>query len=155
MRIVPAARDNDPIARVVSLCPISCLGILADVPPGHHELIYANHNRGFALDSMRIPTRSHFNVQVPVDDDFASWPDERLWDGLALRLLQGADTILRGPARKKNPSCHCAVSCRNRCAKVSCSWPETRRISNRRQAPRALNLAASGVAYRFADQNNA
>ena len=82
--------------------PFGWLGILADVPPCHHELIYANHDRGFALASMRSPTRSRYYVQVPVDEDIALWPDERLWDELALRLPQVADSIVRGPALEKS-----------------------------------------------------
>ncbi|MGZ8337822.1 MAG: 4-hydroxybenzoate 3-monooxygenase, partial [Allosphingosinicella sp.] len=66
--------------------PFGWLGILADVPPCNHELIYANHDRGFALASMRSAARSRYYIQVPADEPIADWPDERLWDELALRL---------------------------------------------------------------------
>jgi p-hydroxybenzoate 3-monooxygenase len=66
--------------------PFGWLGILADVPPVDHELIYANHERGFALASMRSATRSRYYVQCSLDDDVADWSDERFWDELCLRL---------------------------------------------------------------------
>jgi len=83
--------------------PFGWLGILADVPPCHHELIYANHERGFALASMRSPTRSRYYVDVPLTDKVEEWPDERLWDELAIRLgPQAAAGITRGPALEKS-----------------------------------------------------
>lgn len=83
--------------------PFGWLGILAEVPPCHAELIYANHERGFALASMRSHTRSRYYIQVPIEEKLEDWPDERLWDELALRL--GADVaphIVRGPALEKS-----------------------------------------------------
>lgn len=83
--------------------PFGWLGILADVPPCNHELIYANHPRGFALASMRSATRSRYYVDVPLSDDVADWPDERIWDELAIRLgPQVAAHIIRGPALEKS-----------------------------------------------------
>lgn len=83
--------------------PFGWLGILADVPPCHHELIYANHPNGFALASMRSETRSRYYIQVPADEDIALWPDERLWDELAVRLgPEAAANITRGPALEKS-----------------------------------------------------
>ncbi len=66
--------------------PFGWLGILADVPPCSHELIYASHERGFALCSMRSPTRSRYYVQCAADEKVAAWPDERFWDELRSRL---------------------------------------------------------------------
>lgn len=80
--------------------PFGWLGILADVPPCHDELIYSNHQRGFALASMRSPTRSRYYVQVPADEPLADWPDERLWNELETRLPEAA--ITRGPALEKS-----------------------------------------------------
>lgn len=57
--------------------PFGWLGILADVPPCNHELIYTNHERGFALASMRSPTRSRYYVDVPVDEDVGEWSDRQ------------------------------------------------------------------------------
>jgi len=83
--------------------PFGWLGILADVPPCNHELIYANHERGFALASMRSETRSRYYVDVPLTDTVEDWPDERLWDELAIRLgPEAGANITRGPALEKS-----------------------------------------------------
>ena len=83
--------------------PFGWLGILADVPPCNHELIYANHPRGFALASMRSETRSRYYIDVPLTDTVAEWPDERLWDELGTRLgPEAAAHITRGPALEKS-----------------------------------------------------
>jgi p-hydroxybenzoate 3-monooxygenase len=66
--------------------PFGWLGILADVPPVSHELIYCNHKRGFALCSMRSMTRSRYYVQCSLDDHVEDWPDDRFWDEIRLRL---------------------------------------------------------------------
>jgi p-hydroxybenzoate 3-monooxygenase len=83
--------------------PFGWLGILADVPPADHELIYANHERGFALASMRSSTRSRYYLQCDLREDVADWPDSRFWDELCLRL--GADVasrVARGPSFEKS-----------------------------------------------------
>ncbi len=83
--------------------PFGWLGILADVPPCNHELIYSHHERGFALASMRSETRSRYYVDVPLTDTVEDWPDERLWDELAVRLPdEAAERIIRGPALEKS-----------------------------------------------------
>jgi len=83
--------------------PFGWLGILADVPPCNHELIYANHERGFALASMRSEARSRYYVDVPLTDRIEDWPDERLWDELAIRLgPEAAAHMTRGPALEKS-----------------------------------------------------
>lgn len=83
--------------------PFGWLGILADVAPCNHELIYANHANGFALASMRSETRSRYYIQVPVDEDIGQWSDDRLWDELAVRLgPEAAGKITRGPALEKS-----------------------------------------------------
>lgn len=83
--------------------PFGWLGILADVPPCNHELIYANHERGFALASMRSETRSRYYVDVPLTERIEDWPDERIWDELAVRLgPEAAARITRGPAIEKS-----------------------------------------------------
>ena len=83
--------------------PFGWLGILADVPPCNHELIYANHERGFALASMRSETRSRYYVDVPLTERIEDWPDERVWDELAIRLgPQAAANMTRGPAIEKS-----------------------------------------------------
>ena len=83
--------------------PFGWLGILADVPPCEDELIYANHERGFALASMRSRSRSRYYIQVPIDENPDDWTDDRLWDELALRLgPEVAPKITRGPALEKS-----------------------------------------------------
>lgn len=79
--------------------PFGWLGILADVPPCHPELIYSNGPRGFALASMRSTTRSRYYIQVPLTEKLEDWPEERLWDELALRFDPISDRgVTRGPA---------------------------------------------------------
>ena len=83
--------------------PFGWLGILSDVPPCNHELIYANHERGFALASMRSPTRSRYYIQVPLTEKVENWPDEKLWDELCRRLPpEAAENVTRGPALEKS-----------------------------------------------------
>ncbi|GAA0274443.1 4-hydroxybenzoate 3-monooxygenase [Alteraurantiacibacter aestuarii] len=83
--------------------PFGWLGILADVPPCNHELIYANHERGFALASMRSPTRSRYYIDVPLTERVENWSDDRLWDELAIRLgPEAAANMTRGPALEKS-----------------------------------------------------
>lgn len=79
--------------------PFGWLGILADVPPCHDELIYANGPRGFALASMRSPTRSRYYIQVPQGEKLADWSEDRLWDELEGRF-DGISRhgVTRGPA---------------------------------------------------------
>ena len=98
-RAIPAAVRRE-FERVY---PFGWLGILADVPPCDHELIYASHARGFALASMRSPTRSRYYVQVPINERLADWPDARVWDELAERLGPGAAArTVRGPAIERS-----------------------------------------------------
>jgi p-hydroxybenzoate 3-monooxygenase len=83
--------------------PFGWRGILADVPPCHEELIYANHAHGFALASMRSRTRSRYYIDVPLTEKLEDWSDERLWDELAIRLgPEAAANITRGPALEKS-----------------------------------------------------
>ena len=97
------AMPADTLRTYEKVYPFGWLGILADVPPCDHELIYASHERGFALASMRSETRSRYYIQVPVDEPIEQWPDDRLWDELALRLGSDAGSrITRGPALEKS-----------------------------------------------------
>ena len=79
--------------------PFGWLGILADVPPCHPELIYANTDAGFALASMRSPTRSRYYIQVPRGERLEDWPEDRLWDELERRFAPLASgPVIRGRA---------------------------------------------------------
>jgi p-hydroxybenzoate 3-monooxygenase len=82
--------------------PFAWLGILADVPPSTDELIYASHERGFALHSMRSLTRSRLYVQVDPNDDLANWPDPRIWDELHTRLESEGWALRKGPVIEKS-----------------------------------------------------
>ena len=83
--------------------PFGWLGLLSDTPPVSHELIYANHERGFALCSMRSPTRSRYYVQCSLNDRVEQWSDARFWDELRLRLdRRAAETLVTGPAIEKS-----------------------------------------------------
>ncbi len=82
--------------------PYAWLGILSPSPPPADELIYAHHERGFALYSMRSPSVSRLYVQCAPDDDLAAWPDERIWDELEARLGSEAGRPLqRGEVQQK------------------------------------------------------
>lgn len=83
--------------------PFGWLGILAEVPPCDHELIYSNHERGFALASMRSATRSRYYIQCGLDEKIEDWDDERFWDELCLRLgPETAAKVTRGPSFEKS-----------------------------------------------------
>jgi p-hydroxybenzoate 3-monooxygenase len=82
--------------------PFGWLGILADVPPASHELIYSNHARGFALCSMRSLTRSRYYVQCGLEEKLEAWPDARFWDELRMRLPdEAAAAVITGPVIEK------------------------------------------------------
>ncbi|GIX22786.1 MAG: 4-hydroxybenzoate 3-monooxygenase [Caldimonas manganoxidans] len=83
--------------------PFGWLGILSDTPPVSDELIYTHHERGFALCSMRSPTRSRHYVQVPLGEKVEDWSDERFWDELRRRLdPQAAQSLVTGPSIEKS-----------------------------------------------------
>lgn len=83
--------------------PFGWLGVLADTPPVHAELVYAKHPRGFALCSMRSPTRSRYYLQVPQDEAVEDWSDERFWDELKTRLPGSlAQQLVTGPSIEKS-----------------------------------------------------
>ncbi|QIK05949.1 4-hydroxybenzoate 3-monooxygenase [Streptomyces sp. ID38640] len=82
--------------------PYSWLGVLAEVPPSHDELVYAHSGRGFALFSMRTPTVSRLYLQVPNGTDPADWPDDRIWDELEARgAIDAPRKLARGPLTAK------------------------------------------------------
>lgn len=83
--------------------PFGWLGILADVPPSTDELIYANHERGFALHSLRSPTRSRLYLQVRPDEPLEDWSDDRIWQELQTRFTRDDGwTLQTGPILEKN-----------------------------------------------------
>ena len=78
--------------------PFGWLGILAQAPPSSRELVYAHHERGFALLSMRSPEISRLYLQCAPDEDLALWPDNRIWSELDERLATADGwKLARGP----------------------------------------------------------
>lgn len=142
---IPGAAE----AGIEKLYPFGWLGILADVPPMDHELIYASHERGFALASMRSATRSRYYLQVSHEENLNDWSQERIWDELRLRLRDGlAGHITSGPLIEKSivplRSYVCPLMTYGRlflCGDSAHIVPPT--------GAKGLNLAASDVAYLF------
>jgi p-hydroxybenzoate 3-monooxygenase len=82
--------------------PFAWLGILAEAEPTTRELIYAWHERGFGLYSMRSPTISRLYLQVPAGEELGAWPDERIWEELQARFATGDDwRVGEGPIVEK------------------------------------------------------
>ena len=83
--------------------PFGWLGLLSDTPPVSNELIYIRHDLGFALCSMRSPTRSRYYLQCSLAEDVDAWPDERFWEELRLRLDDEAQrALVTGPSLEKS-----------------------------------------------------
>lgn len=83
--------------------PFGWLGILVDKPPVSDELIYAHHERGFALCSQRSPTRSRYYLQVDSSEKVENWSDDRFWDELRRRLDPAtAEALQTGDALEKS-----------------------------------------------------
>jgi p-hydroxybenzoate 3-monooxygenase len=81
--------------------PFAWLGILAEATPSSHELIYANHERGFGLHSMRSNNISRNYIQVAPDESLQNWPDDRIWEELAHRLEAPEFSLASGPILEK------------------------------------------------------
>ncbi len=82
--------------------PFGWLGVLAKAPPASDELIYARHDDGFALFSMRSPEVTRLYIQCDPDEDIANWPDERIWEALHKRLESSGDwRLAEGPVLEK------------------------------------------------------
>ncbi len=83
--------------------PFGWLGLLTERPPVHHELIYNAHERGFALCSMRSPTRSRYYIQCALEERVKDWSDDRFWDELRARLPRAvAEGLQTGPSLEKS-----------------------------------------------------
>jgi p-hydroxybenzoate 3-monooxygenase len=83
--------------------PFGWLGILSETPPVSHELVYTNHERGFALCTMRSMHRSRYYLQCSMEDHIDQWPDDRFWDELKQRLDRKAvDNLVTGPSIEKS-----------------------------------------------------
>ena len=117
--------------------PFGWLGVLVDKPPAAHELVYAHHQRGFALCSMRSATRSRYYIQCSMDERVEDWSDDRFYDELSLRVNPAVAGVLqRGPSIEKSIA-RCAPLSPSHCVSGPCSWQVTRPTSCHRPEPRA------------------
>lgn len=97
------ALPKDRIREFERVYPFGWLGVLAKTPPVSGELIYARHDRGFALCSLRSPALSRYYIQVPLTDSTDDWPDERFFEELQRRLpAEVAATMVTGPSIEKS-----------------------------------------------------
>jgi p-hydroxybenzoate 3-monooxygenase len=93
----------DALRTYEKVYPFGWLGVLSETPPVAHELIYSNHERGFALCSMRSNTRSRYYIQCALDDKVERWSDQAFWDELRLRLdPEAAESMVTGPSIEKS-----------------------------------------------------
>jgi len=98
-----ASVPADALHTYEKVYPFGWLGVLAEVPPVSHELIYANTPRGFALCSMRSTTRSRYYVQCSMDEKVEQWSDDAFWNELRLRLdPEAAERLVTGPSIEKS-----------------------------------------------------
>jgi p-hydroxybenzoate 3-monooxygenase len=99
-------RESVPQAALTTherVYPFAWLGMLVEAPPVCDELVYASHERGFALFSMRSPVRSRLYIQCAPDEPLDAWPDHRIWDELRLRLGgETAQALPTGPSIEKS-----------------------------------------------------
>ena len=98
-----ASVPQDRLRLYERVYPFGWLGLLADVPPLNGELVYANHERGFALCSMRSVGRSRYYLQCSLEDTVEQWPDERFFNELRQRLPpRYASRLVEGPSIEKS-----------------------------------------------------
>lgn len=98
-----ASAPRSAIREYEKVYPFGWLGLLSDTPPVHHELIYVNSPRGFALCSQRSHTRSRYYLQVPLTDKIEEWTDDAFWQELRLRLDDEANQqLVTGPSIEKS-----------------------------------------------------
>jgi p-hydroxybenzoate 3-monooxygenase len=98
-----ASVPRNAIQEFEKVYPFGWLGLLSDTPPVHHELIYVNSKRGFALCSQRSHTRSRYYLQVPLTDQVEQWSDDAFWAELKLRLdPEAAEKLVTGPSIEKS-----------------------------------------------------
>lgn len=91
------------MTRIERSYPFAWLGIIAEAPPAHDELVYARHDRGFALYSMRSPAISRLYLGIDATDRLDQWPDDRIWEELHVRLATDGDgAINEGPILERS-----------------------------------------------------
>ena len=101
--ICRAAVPDGMVTAFERVYPFAWLGVLVEAPLAADELVYAHHERGFALVSTRSPTLQRLYIQVSPDEDIADWPDARIWEELRLRtaVADGSFVIPEGPMLQK------------------------------------------------------
>ncbi len=127
--------------------PFGWLGVLADVPPVGDELVYANHERGFALCSQRSRTRSRYYVQCGLDEKVGNWSDAAFWDELRSRLPdEVAARVTTGPSIEKSiAQLHSFVAEPLRFGRLFLAGDAAHIVPP--TGAKGLNLAASDVGY--------
>ena len=140
-----AAVPRDMITEYERVYPFGWLGLLADTPPVHEELIYSNHERGFALCSMRSHTRSRYYVQVGLTEKVEDWPDDRFWDEIR-RRLPGQLCREDGHRASHRKEHRAAAQFRRRAAALRQAVPRRRRRAHR-AAHRRQGLEPGGVGH--------
>ena len=98
-----ASVPRGAIREFEKIYPFGWLGVLSETPAVHHELVYANSLRGFALCSQRSQTRSRYYLQVPLTDKADAWSDDAFWRELRLRLdREAGEKLVTGPSIEKS-----------------------------------------------------
>ena len=127
--------------------PFGWLGLLSDTPPVHHELIYVNSPRGFALCSQRSATRSRYYLQVPLTDSLDQWSDDAFWAELRLRLDEQAraDLVIGASIEKSIAPLRSFVTEPMRFGRLFLAGDAAHIVPP--TGAKGLNLAASDVKY--------
>lgn len=116
---------RDVLKEYEKVYPFGWLGVLSRTKPVSPELIYAKHERGFALCSLRSQVLSRYYIQVPLTDNVEDWSDEAFWAELKRRLpAEVAAQLTTGPSIEKSIA-PCAPSWLSPCATATCSWRVT------------------------------
>ena len=134
------SRASVPAASIQTferIYPVGWLGVLSDTAPVSHELVYANHPRGFALCSMRSATRSRYYVQCSLTTNPKTGATTPSGTSCAAASRPSWPTVWSLARRLKKASRRCAVLSPSRCVSAGCFWPVTPRTSCRPPAPRA------------------
>ncbi|MEU6701541.1 4-hydroxybenzoate 3-monooxygenase [Pseudonocardia sp. NPDC046786] len=97
----PAVAAGGELTVAERVYPFGWLGVLARAAPTTDELVYAHHDNGFALYSMRSPEITRLYLQVRTDADPADWPERRIWDELQTRLACDGFTLNEGELLEK------------------------------------------------------
>ena len=142
-----ASVPKGAITEYEKVYPFGWLGVLADVPPVSHELIYANTERGFALCSMRSTTRSRYYVQCDLSDRVEQWSDDAFWAELRSRLdPQAREQLVTGPSIEKSIApLRSFVAEPMRCGRLFLAGDAAHIVPP--TGAKGLNLAATDVKY--------